>query len=518
MSPRFRDRLAFRFLGIRYAPNPERFGYSEVYKGQAKNKTALAYSVECMRPNGKGSEDCLFINVWSPYLPAHGGAPKDNLKPVMFWIHGGAFTGGTHNDPVFDGSNISSRGDVILVAVNYRLGTLGFLALDDAVANGNYGLQDQITALEWVRRNIHNFGGDPDRITIFGQSAGAASVRALLASPKAKGKFAGAIMMSSLGGTNYGESYSKYYSITEEVGLIARPLLNAANCTNSSSQLDCLRSLPAATVAALTPAARFLVVDGVYLKGDGLRVNGSVPVENVPLMIGTMRDDGAAFIKWQGTENLTTAVITEEFPLSALASGLFPQPHSDNITLDVFNVTARISTDAMFRCVDQATAYAGVSNSLFPVVYYYEFNRSYQLTSYNPNPPVCNAPTTTENPNGDPAGEYFKCHSGELYYVFGNLLRQGVPLRDEYDLPFEQFTLDTWASFARTFNPNPDMEFLRARGYENTIAELHAAGEWKPVEKDKPTYRRLQWPSVQESCVELAQCENLGFSLNFLAH
>lgn len=154
----------------------------------------------------------MFLNIWTTYLPKHEGLNK-NLKPVILWIHGGAFTGGTGSDPTFDGSNLASRGDVVVVTINYRLGTLGFLALNDGLTNGNYGLADQITALDWVRRNVQDFGGDPDRVTIFGQSAGAASVRALVASPKARGKFAGAIMQSNLGGLAYGTTYSKYYTI-----------------------------------------------------------------------------------------------------------------------------------------------------------------------------------------------------------------------------------------------------------------------------------------------------------------
>ena len=182
----FRDRLSFRFLGVRYAPQPKRFTYSKAYKGTASS-SALSYGSQCVQSGG-GSEDCLFLNIWTQYLPAHAGA-KQGLKPVMFWIHGGAFISGSANDPTFDGGNIVSRGDVVMVAINYRLSTLGFLALDDGVTKGNFGFADQINALNWVQNNIQDFGGDPDWITIFGQSAGATFVRAMLASPKAAGKF-----------------------------------------------------------------------------------------------------------------------------------------------------------------------------------------------------------------------------------------------------------------------------------------------------------------------------------------
>lgn len=225
----FRDKYSFRFEGVRYAAEPERFTYSSVYNGTG-HSDALTFGSECVQ-GAAGSEDCLFLNIWTPYLPAKDEESEDKLKPVMFWIHGGAvsspmksisvweaklssnimsqFTGGTGSDPTFDGGSLVSRGDVVVITINYRLGTLGFLALDDGVTNGNFGLADQITALDWVHQHIKDFGGDPSRITIFGQSAGAASVRALLASPKAIGKYAAAIPQSNLAGSNYATTYSE---------------------------------------------------------------------------------------------------------------------------------------------------------------------------------------------------------------------------------------------------------------------------------------------------------------------
>ena len=261
----YRDRLSFRFLGVRYAKQPQRFTYSTLFKGSGEAASALDYGSQCAQGSNSGSEDCHFLNVWTPYLPNPNSAPsKKNLRPVGFWIHGGGFTGGTANDATFDGANIVSRGDMVMVAINYRLSTLGFLALKDGKTNGNFGIADQITALEWVRANIQNFGGDPDRITIFGQSAGAGSVRALIASPKAAGKFSSAILLSNLGGLGYGTSYSKYYTIDEEVSVAANSILAATNCTSAASQVDCLRALPASTLTALG-GARYIVVDGTYI-------------------------------------------------------------------------------------------------------------------------------------------------------------------------------------------------------------------------------------------------------------
>ena len=145
-------------------------------------------------PSGK-SEDCLYLNIWSPARTAN-----DNI-PVMVYIYGGGFSGGNTSDPWISGEKLAKKG-VVLVSVAYRVNQLGFLALSGLSAespqhvSGNYGLLDQIAALQWVKKNIAAFGGDPDKVTIFGESAGAISVSMLCASPLAKGLFSGAISQS----------------------------------------------------------------------------------------------------------------------------------------------------------------------------------------------------------------------------------------------------------------------------------------------------------------------------------
>jgi para-nitrobenzyl esterase len=145
------------------------------------------------------SEDCLYLNIWSPGL-------DDGHRPVLFWIHGGAFNMGSGSTPVYDGSTLSARGNVVVVTINYRLGPLGFLNLNEVTkgkipATGNEGLLDQIAALEWVKDNITVFGGDPDNITVFGESAGGMSIGCLLTMPKARGLFRKAILQSGVGNT-----------------------------------------------------------------------------------------------------------------------------------------------------------------------------------------------------------------------------------------------------------------------------------------------------------------------------
>ncbi|KAI1758791.1 alpha/beta-hydrolase [Hypoxylon sp. FL1150] len=506
----FRDRFTFRFLGVRYAPQPTRFAYSVPYVGNGSEVSATEYGSQCVQVGNVGSEDCLFLNIWTTYLPGPNPG-NDTLKPVMLWIHGGAFAGGTGNDPTTDGGNLASRGDVVVVGINYRLSTLGFLALNDSVTNGNYGLADQINAIDWARAHIKDFGGDPDRITIFGQSAGAASVRALVASPKAIGKFAGAIPLSSLGGINYGISYAKYYTIAEDLEVVGNAVLSESGCANATSQVECLRSLSPYTLADLSTIARFPVVDGTYLTSDELVLEG--PTLPVRVMMGITRDDGAPFISYPQTTNQSEYLAAEGYAVPP--ADLFPVPDLENKTTALFAMGSHLATDGVFRCVDQATAYAGVKNGRLDPVYFYQFNRTYQITSW-PGLDLCVPPATAARPDGDPDAEYLKCHSGELYYVFGNLGRQGLPLRDEFDLPFEQLVVDAFSAFARSFDPDPDATFLEARGYESTLREVELAGAWRPVTAEDPTTMRiLQWPSVQAPFPEAPQCEALGLGIDY---
>lgn len=507
----FRDRLSFRFLGIRYAPQPQRFTYSTLFKGSGEAASALEYGSQCAQGSDSGSEDCLFLNVWTPYLPNPNSAPaKKSLRPVGVWIHGGAFTGGTANDATFDGANMVSRGDMVMVAINYRLSTLGFLALKDGKTNGNYGLADQITALDWVRANIQSFGGDPDRITIFGQSAGAGSVRALIASPKAAGKFASAIMLSNLGGINYGTTYSQYYTIDEQVAVAANPILAATNCTNAPSQVDCLRAVPASTLTKLG-GARYIVVDGTYITSPSLPLTG--PRLPIKLMMGITQHDGAPMISFPQTTNQTAYYTSAGFPVPP--ASLFPVVPTGNATLDLYTAGARLATDGIFRCVDQATAFSALEHGRLDQIYYYEFDRTYQTKGW-PGTDVCDPPKSAKFPDGDPSKPYLKCHSGELYYVFGNLHRQGLSMRDAGDLPFEQFVLDTFAAFVRTGDPNVDEGYARARGYDATLAMAQRAGRWAPARKGRMQLRVLDWPRASMSAFrEAEQCEALGLGLGY---
>lgn len=191
-----------RWRGIPYA-RAERFGAPERVTPWTGVRPARDFGKQCAQQYGSKvrretldsadyGEDCLHLNVWAP----DGGAP--GAKPVMVWIHGGAFMAGSANP--YDASALAREGDVVVVTINYRIGVLGFVNFGDALGlpaiPSNLGLRDQIAALEWVRDNIAGFGGDPGKVTICGQSAGSMSVSLLMLSPKARGLFHGAIAQS----------------------------------------------------------------------------------------------------------------------------------------------------------------------------------------------------------------------------------------------------------------------------------------------------------------------------------
>jgi hypothetical protein len=141
----YRNQKSFRFQGIRYAVSPKRFEYASLYEPKGRTIDATKYGQQCIQ-GGSGSEDCLFLNIQTPYIPRAGS--KEHLRPVLFWIHGGGFTGGAGSAGNSDGGQLSSREDVVTVTMNYRLSTLGFLAVPGTNVTGNYGIADQQLALE----------------------------------------------------------------------------------------------------------------------------------------------------------------------------------------------------------------------------------------------------------------------------------------------------------------------------------------------------------------------------------
>ncbi|MCJ1961604.1 carboxylesterase/lipase family protein [Novosphingobium mangrovi (ex Hu et al. 2023)] len=291
------------FLGIPYAAPPvgERRWKAPAPASAWDNvRAADAFGASCIQPEGQGdygpwtreyvvtdnfSEDCLTLNVWRPSVQATGSSDETTAKalPVMVWIHGGAFTSGSSAVPIYNGHNLATRG-MLVVTLNYRLGALGFLATEGRNGlSGNFGVLDQIAALAWVKRNIAAFGGNPDKVTIVGQSAGGMSVHTLLSAPAARGLFHQAIVESGLPAPG-----------------MARPIADAR--TNGSAFLAGLgvssvaqaRQLPAQKLLPAPGGAplRFgPVVDGKVLPHDPGTSEGIAALADVPMIVGMNQDE-----------------------------------------------------------------------------------------------------------------------------------------------------------------------------------------------------------------------------------
>ena len=252
---------------------------------------------------GNGSEDCLYLNVWTPAKSAH-----DRL-PVLVWIYGGGFGAGSTSDPNYSGEQLAKKG-VVFVSIAYRVGQLGFLAHPELSAetsnhvSGNYGLLDQIAGLEWVQKNIAAFGGNPHQVTIFGESAGAISVSMLCASPLAKGLFHGAISQS---GGSFGPSRP-----TTLPGENMRPLAAAEQAGVAYARGATIAELRKLTPDKLPPGPGFglswPIIDGWVIPGDQYQLYAAGKYNDTPVLIGYNSDEGASFWPPKTPEAYLTSV------------------------------------------------------------------------------------------------------------------------------------------------------------------------------------------------------------------
>jgi para-nitrobenzyl esterase len=398
-------------------------------------------------PKAACDEDCLTLNVQTPAL-------DDGARPVMVWIHGGGFTGGTGATPWYNGQRFAQHGDVVIVTINYRLGALGFLHLAELggeayASSGLNGILDQVAALEWVRDNIASFGGDPGQVTIFGESAGGMSVGTLLGLPRAKGLFHRAVPQS---GAAHNLSSTERAARVTELFLreAALPDLDALLAADPQTLVDAQQKLPAllqrehlgetleegsgANVAVVLGLPFQPVADGVELPVPPIEAVRDGLAADVPLMVGTTRDE------WN-LVHLTAGGPFDDAKLHRRLGRLFPE--ADEI-IDVYRsgrpdasadqLWCAILTDVVFRIPAIRLAEAQAEHQP-------DHTFSYRFSW----------------PSRAFGGVLGACHALEIPFVFDNLERGGAAMfLGEGETPAElaRAMHDAWWHFARSSDPN----------------------------------------------------------------
>ena len=359
------------------------------------------------------SEDCLYLNVWSPDLT------PDTPAPVMVWIHGGAYKGGWSYEPNYIGETLSAEHGVVIVSIAYRLGAFGYLGpdakSDDAPVN--FGLMDQIAALEWVQANIAAFGGDPHAVTLFGESAGAASIGTLLTLPQTSGLYQRAISQS--GGFEFlprpdrDEAAAAFDKIAAHLRAAGIPPQDATG-----------PQILSASNAALPGYDFGPVLDGNLLPRQPMESLTDGAINPVDLIIGTNRDEWLMYLD-QDTAREDLARWKSDHPE---ASDLIDSLHAAYGTLGALD---RLETAAFMRCPGQTLAktLATAGRS----VYVYEFDRA--------------------RPGAMEAG-LGSYHGSEIPYVFDT--HDGWLPTDEADRSLTEFMSRAWTRFAATGHPSPE--------------------------------------------------------------
>jgi len=336
------------FKGIPYAAPPVgklRWRPPQPPKAWTELRTCDKFSAKSLQQNRRGggeqSEDCLYLNVWTPRKRS------DTKLPVMVWIHGGGFTQGSGHQPGYNGTELAKRG-VVLVTINYRLGALGFMchpalsAESSHGSSGSYAILDQIAALKWVKENISNFGGDPGNVTIFGESAGGTSVYLLTATPLSKGLFHKAILQSPwLHPTMFRDlkeaNENGQAALQDGVERVRKVLGN-----ETEDVLATLRALPAEDVLEKIPQRWPVVADGWVFPKSPREIFADGEQNDVPVIVGTNLDEGTMFAPRKkalgGTLDNYHAAMLEEYGQGGEKVARFYDPESKE---DLYGIAVR---------------------------------------------------------------------------------------------------------------------------------------------------------------------------------
>ena len=432
------------YKGVPYARPPVgelRWREPQRLKASGSFRKADQFAPACMQEGvsmpgetpPKVSEDCLYLNIWSP---AKNAAQP---FPVIVWIHGGGYTNGSASMPLYWGERLA-RKNVVVVSVAYRLGPLGFLALPELThesphhSSGNYGLMDQLAALEWIQRNIAAFGGDPKCVTVAGQSSGSISVSILMASPLAKGLFQRAIGQSG--------------GLFEPLQLAPKFLLVNAERDGEkfaeslgANSLEKLRGLPATLLIGNPGDIVHPVVEPYVLPREPYQVFLSGKQNDVPLLLGSNAEEARSLTDVSHV-TATTYERDIETSFGALPAPLIAAyPHASDREAQ----TARLDFERDLRFGWDMWAWAGLQATTgeSPVFFY----------SFQQKPPF---------PKGSVYEGWGASHFAELWYVFDHISQEPWQWTDG-DRRLARDVSSYWANFAKSGNPNgPDVPFWPA--------------------------------------------------------
>jgi para-nitrobenzyl esterase len=435
-------------------------------------------ALDAMVINDPQSEDCLYLNVWTP-------GTDNKRRPVMVWIHGGAFAIGSGSQAIYDGATLARRGDIVLVTVNYRIGPLGFLRLADLTngkipAGGNEGILDQIAALEWVRDNIAEFGGDPGNVTIFGESAGGMSVGTLLAAPAARGLFHKAIPQS--GACHTGAPRER------------------AN-RNAERIMSKLGASGADAIRALTPEQ--------LLKGTLLATGMPDPEFGMayqPVIDGSVMPKAAIEMVTEGASSDVAIMVgstLDEWKLFAPADPGISKLDRAGLAARLSRRIAPEAADAMIGDYEKARASRGASTAPAELFSALETDRIFRIPAVRLAEVHAKRHGRIHNyiftwPSPAARGILGSCHALELGFVFGTNHISGMPQFAGTGPVVERLATeiqDAWLAFAR--NGNPSCETLGAwPEYETSRRATMILGAKSGAENAPYEGERRAWDAI----------------------
>ncbi|MFX1346017.1 MAG: carboxylesterase/lipase family protein [Promethearchaeota archaeon] len=421
------------------------------------------------------SEDCLTLNIWTP-------AADGEKRPVMLWIHGGAFITGGGAWELYNGLALAKRGDVVVVTINYRLGALGFLYIPDITINA--GLLDQVLALKWVHDNIESFGGDPDNITIFGESAGGYSVLTLPVMPQAKGLIRRVIAQSA-------PSIEPDLSDKTTRGFMRKLKIKRGD-------IDALRKVPPeriieAQTEFMGPEITNLMIFRPLIDGDTipkhpLKAFRDGDLKNIDFMIGTNLDEVKLFtfedpsitgmVKSLGENSIIAVLSTSGIDAnkSREVIDIYKNAREKKFSTEPMDLLDAIATDGMFR---------------IPTIRFLEAQSKYQPNTFT-------YMFTFQSPQFNGA---FGCpHFQEIPFVFNTFDTPGIPEFVGRDPDIENLSekvMDAWIAFAHTGNPNHD-GLPEWSSYDNKKRPTMILGKECKIENAPFDKEREAWEGVNE--------------------